>query len=183
MIAGMVGVLRRHDRRLRRDAQRSQLHRLRRKLCSRSAYDSTGGWLGFTDKYWAAALIPDQTLGAHRHASSTCKQNGRDVYQTDYLAKDAVTVSAWRARRPIRTSLFAGAKVVQTIKAIGDEIQDRPLRPDDRLGLVLFPDQADVLACSSCIKAWSAISASPSCSSPCSSSSCSSRSPTSPTPR
>src|SRR5262249_45453061 len=22
--------------------------------------DSTGGWLGFTDKYWAAALIPDQ---------------------------------------------------------------------------------------------------------------------------
>ena len=33
-------------------------------------FDSTGGWLGITDKYWMAALIPAQTRQIHATASA-----------------------------------------------------------------------------------------------------------------
>jgi YidC/Oxa1 family membrane protein insertase len=81
--------------------------------------DSQGGWLGFTDKYWAAAMIPDQ---ARAITSSFLHQvqNGRDVYQTDYLAKDAVIVQPG-GNGLYQDQLFAGAKVVKTIQAIGDK--------------------------------------------------------------
>ncbi len=82
-------------------------------------YDSMGGWIGFTDKYWAAAIIPDQTRALtasfmHR------KQDDRDVYQTDYLDKDAITIQPG-ASATYQDQLFAGAKVVQTIEAIGEK--------------------------------------------------------------
>ena len=83
--------------------------------------DSQGGWLGFTDKYWAATMIPDQT----RAITSSFQhqvQNGRDVYQTDYLAKDAVIVQPG-AKGLYQDQLFAGAKVVRTIQAIGGKYQ------------------------------------------------------------
>ena len=81
--------------------------------------DSQGGWLGFTDKYWAAVMIPDQT----RAISTTFQhqlQNGRDVYQTDYLAKDAIIIQPG-ATGLYQDQLFAGAKVVETIQAIGEK--------------------------------------------------------------
>ncbi len=81
--------------------------------------DSQGGWLGFTDKYWAAVMIPDQT----RAIATTFQhqlQNGRDVYQTDYLAKDAIIVQPG-ATGLYQDQLFAGAKVVETIQAIGEK--------------------------------------------------------------
>ncbi len=81
--------------------------------------DSKGGWVGFTDKYWAAALIPDQT----RDISTTFQhqlQNNRDVYQTDYLAKDAIVVQPG-GNALYQDQLFAGAKVVKTIQAIGEK--------------------------------------------------------------
>ena len=83
--------------------------------------DSQGGWLGFTDKYWAATMIPDQ---ARAITSSFLHQvqNGRDVYQTDYLAKDAVVVQPG-GKGLYQDQLFAGAKVVRTIQAIGDKYQ------------------------------------------------------------
>jgi YidC/Oxa1 family membrane protein insertase len=78
--------------------------------------DTTGGWLGFTDKYWAATIIPDQT----RPVTATFlhqKAGERDIYQTDYLAKDALVVQPG-STASTRDQLFAGAKVVQTIKSI-----------------------------------------------------------------
>jgi hypothetical protein len=60
-------------------------------------------------------MIPDQTRSLTA-SFVHMKQNDRDVYQTDYLAKDAIVAS----RRPPRTGpVFAGAKVVQTIDAVG----------------------------------------------------------------
>ncbi len=81
--------------------------------------DSQGGWLGFTDKYWAAVMIPDQT----RAIATTFQhqlQNGRDVYQTDYLAKDAIIIQPG-SNGLYQDQLFAGAKVVETIQAIGEK--------------------------------------------------------------
>ena len=46
---------------------------------------STGGWLGFTDKYWMATLIPDQNepINANfRHGN-----NGRDNFRVGYVGK------------------------------------------------------------------------------------------------
>ncbi|MGQ0486003.1 MAG: membrane protein insertase YidC [Hyphomicrobiales bacterium] len=84
-------------------------------------YDSVGGWLGFTDKYWAAAMIPDQSRALIASFVHT-KQNDRDVYQTDYLAKDSINVPTGGSAT-YRDQLFAGAKVVQTIDAVGEKYQ------------------------------------------------------------
>jgi len=82
-------------------------------------YESTGGWLGFTDKYWAAAIIPDQS----RHLTASfdhTKHSGRDIYQTDYLAKDPIVIPAGDSAT-YQDLLFAGAKVVKTIDAVGEK--------------------------------------------------------------
>ena len=87
------------------------------------ADSAAGGWIGFTDKYWAAVLIPDQqkaVTGTFLHQ----KQGERDVYQTDYLAKDPLLVQPGGSAS-YQDQFFAGAKVVQTINAIGDKYKIR----------------------------------------------------------
>ena len=82
--------------------------------------ESTGGWLGFTDKYWLVALIPDQSApftGQFAHRDS----NGRDRYLATMQRTDAETVFAGSAFEQT-SHLYAGAKVVQTIERYGEEI-------------------------------------------------------------
>jgi YidC/Oxa1 family membrane protein insertase len=79
--------------------------------------ESKGGWLGFTDKYWGTALIPDQS----RDITSTYqyfKLGNRDAYQTDYLAKEPLTIAPG-STGVLEDHLFAGAKIVQTIDEVG----------------------------------------------------------------
>ena len=46
-------------------------------------YDTTGGWLGITDKYWLVTLVPDQKVPVKaRFNHSTA--NGEDRYQADF---------------------------------------------------------------------------------------------------
>lgn len=74
---------------------------------------TTGGWAGITDKYWLAALIPDQktsVTGAFRHLT----ENNSDRYQVDFVAQEPVTAAAGDEASST-TRLFAGAKVVQTL--------------------------------------------------------------------
>jgi YidC/Oxa1 family membrane protein insertase len=69
---------------------------------------STGGWLGITDKYWAAALVPDQKLeftGSLRHLNI----GGKDAFQSDYLASKPVSAAAG-AKASFESRVFAGAK-------------------------------------------------------------------------
>jgi YidC/Oxa1 family membrane protein insertase len=80
---------------------------------------ATGGWVAFTDKYWAAALIPNQKLpltATYQHFML----GERDAYQVDWLAKDAVTLAPGSATT-LEQHVFAGAKVVGNINAIGDK--------------------------------------------------------------
>ena len=82
-------------------------------------FTSTGGWLGMTDKYWLAALIPDQAEPMkarlwHRLA------NDRDKFQTDFLNEKGQTVTS---SQPIEATsrLFAGAKQVSLLEAYKEE--------------------------------------------------------------
>jgi YidC/Oxa1 family membrane protein insertase len=78
--------------------------------------EGTGGWLGFTDKYWATALIPDQTKAVTSNYQYT-NQNGVDVYQVDYQSRDSILVPAGGAVS-YQDHLFAGAKVFAQIDAV-----------------------------------------------------------------
>ncbi|MGI9524525.1 MAG: membrane protein insertase YidC [Hyphomicrobiaceae bacterium] len=74
-----------------------------------------GGWLGFTDKYWASALLPSQTqdFTARMLAVSDKTPTTREAFQTDYIMP-LVTVPA-SGSKAVTTHLFAGAKKVDLI--------------------------------------------------------------------
>jgi YidC/Oxa1 family membrane protein insertase len=67
----------------------------------------TDAWLGITDKYWAATLLPDPSAAVKARYSSNLIGTVR-TYQTDYLL-DPVTVSIG-GTATTSVHLFAGAK-------------------------------------------------------------------------
>jgi YidC/Oxa1 family membrane protein insertase len=78
------------------------------------AFDVTNGWFGITDKYWAAALLPD--IKAHLKAHFVAGEIGtQKTYQTDYLL-DARTIAPG-ATGSADARLFAGAKEVAVVNA------------------------------------------------------------------
>jgi len=70
-------------------------------------FKATNAWLGITDKYWAATLLPDATATIQARFSSNLNGNVK-TYQTDYLL-DPVTVAAG-GTGSAHARLFAGAK-------------------------------------------------------------------------
>ena len=81
--------------------------------------ETTGGWLGITDKYWLAALIPDQkakvsTRFLHSREGST------DKYQADWLGEPVVVAPGASAENISR--LFSGAKEVSLLDAYTDKL-------------------------------------------------------------
>ncbi len=75
-------------------------------------WDTTDAWLGFTDKYWATALLPDTDAKVHARFSGG-EAGGQQTYQTDYLL-DAQTVAPG-ATGSVNARLFAGAKEVSVV--------------------------------------------------------------------
>ena len=72
-------------------------------------FDTTGGWLGFTDKYWLTALVPDQGatfVGQFRTGANKS-------YQADYTV--APRVLAPGSASTSTSHFFAGAKEVRAI--------------------------------------------------------------------
>jgi YidC/Oxa1 family membrane protein insertase len=78
---------------------------------------STGGWIGITDKYWLAALVPDQAAPFTGRFSHTAKDGG-ERFQVDFL-REAVTIAPGAAHEA-SDRLFAGAKVVSIIEGYRD---------------------------------------------------------------
>ena len=77
------------------------------------SYASDGGWLGITDKYWLAALIPDgkdRITGQYRINTVS----GVDIYDATFLGQ-AKTVAPG-AQVSQTTRLFAGAKSVPVLR-------------------------------------------------------------------
>ncbi len=77
---------------------------------------ATSGWAGITDKYWLAAMIPDQTVAERvyfRHIEDKGAPNP-DRYQVDYVTQNPLT-AAPDGDATIKSHLFVGAKVVRLL--------------------------------------------------------------------
>ena len=76
---------------------------------------STGGWLGFTDKYWMTALIPDQneSISAnYRHGN-----NGRDNFRARLCRENFIKIEP-NSTNTYNGKIFAGAKVLKLLKQV-----------------------------------------------------------------
>ena len=77
-----------------------------------NTFNATNAWLGITDKYWAAVLLPK--TDAHVIANFRADKLGTlETYQTDYLL-DARTIAPG-ATATADARLFAGAKEVKVV--------------------------------------------------------------------
>ncbi|MFD1744796.1 membrane protein insertase YidC [Rhizobium helianthi] len=72
---------------------------------------ATGGWLGITDKYWAATLIPAQSLPYE--SRFTHFTDGQSRYQADFKT-DSFTVAPAQSTE-VKNLVFAGAKEVPLV--------------------------------------------------------------------
>ena len=81
---------------------------------------STGGWLGVTDKYWLAAVIPDQKEAVNG-AFRVSTVNGVDVYEANFVGPARSLAPGQQSVQTTR--VFAGAKKVSVLsgyeKALG----------------------------------------------------------------
>lgn len=83
------------------------------------SWTTTGGWLGITDKYWMAALVPDQEESVSArflHDASS----GVNKYQTDLIYGVASVAPGENLSRTTR--LFAGAKEVSVLDSYRDDL-------------------------------------------------------------
>jgi YidC/Oxa1 family membrane protein insertase len=90
---------------------------------------SKGGWLGITDKYWLAALIPSQAeriTGQFTHTNSS----GVDLFNANVVGQPRTIAPG--ASTTETTRFFAGAKVVPVLNAYKDQ-----------LGIPRFDDAVD----------------------------------------
>jgi len=81
-------------------------------------FESTSGWLGITDKYWAAVVIPEQGKAFQAKFSGT-QQDGRDRFQTDYLMAP-LTIAAGETGEA-KGQVFAGAKEVGVVDGYAEK--------------------------------------------------------------
>ena len=76
-------------------------------------FASHGGWLGITDKYWLAALVPDQTQPIRASYRATGPKDG-ETFDTSYLGR-YVNIAPGK-QTTYSQRLFAGAKVYPVLR-------------------------------------------------------------------
>ena len=81
--------------------------------------ESTGGWLGITDKYWLAALIPDQKAKVNTRFLYN-REGATDKYQADWLGEQVTVAPGASVENTSR--LFSGAKEVKLLDAYTDNL-------------------------------------------------------------
>ncbi|MEQ1868199.1 MAG: membrane protein insertase YidC, partial [Micropepsaceae bacterium] len=75
--------------------------------------DSTGGWLGITDTYWIATIVPPQKE-KFTGRFSRLKQGASELFRADYLLGPRNIAAG--ASTTVTHNVFAGAKVVSLIE-------------------------------------------------------------------
>ena len=83
---------------------------------TRTFEPAVGGWIGFTDKYWASTLIPEQKANYRAQFQGWPERSPAEpaAYQTDYV-RDAVTIVPGQTAS-VEAQLFAGAKEVKVLQ-------------------------------------------------------------------
>ncbi len=81
-------------------------------------FSSTGGWVGITDKYWMAAVVPPQGETFNGEYLGTKTPSGADAYQANYRLNQRVIAPG--SSVTVTHRLFAGAKVVDILKGYQD---------------------------------------------------------------
>jgi YidC/Oxa1 family membrane protein insertase len=105
---GLIGVL--EDGSLKEIAYKKALNN------PPSTFQSKSGWLGITDKYWAAVMVPEQGKAFEAHFAGSGAA-GSERFQTDYLM--APLTIAPGAKAEIKSNMFAGAKEVHVVDDYG----------------------------------------------------------------
>ncbi len=83
-------------------------------------FDGTqGGWIGFSDKYWLTALIPDQQASLNFKFSEVGSQDA--LYQAGYINEQSQLVAVG-ATLAFGSKLFAGAKKVTLLDSYGETL-------------------------------------------------------------
>jgi YidC/Oxa1 family membrane protein insertase len=77
-------------------------------------FSSTGGWVGVTDKYWMAAVIPPQNENFDASYRGTTTAGDVKAYQANYRLPAHMIAPG--ARAEVSHRLFAGAKVVDILR-------------------------------------------------------------------
>ena len=77
-------------------------------------FSSTGGWVGITDKYWMAAVVPPQNENFNGAYLGSKTSAGVDAYQANYRL--GARNVAPGASASVTHRLFAGAKVVDILR-------------------------------------------------------------------
>lgn len=85
------------------------------------SFVSTGGWIGFTDKYWLTAIIPNQATQFRGTFKYTAGVPGR--YQSDIL-QAAKTIAPGMQAETV-SHIFAGAKEVRLIEGVKEQLGAR----------------------------------------------------------
>ena len=76
-------------------------------------FTAKGGWLGITDKYWLAAVIPDQKEEIHA-AFRVTPTPSVDIYETNFLGQPRAVAAGGQITHV--SHFFAGAKTVPVLK-------------------------------------------------------------------
>ncbi len=81
-------------------------------------YQNTHGWMGITDKYWMAIMVPEPTAEIR---SATFKRITTDglSHKVDYIENGSTLAAGSTINNT--THLYAGAKIVSTIDAYEDQ--------------------------------------------------------------
>ena len=83
-------------------------------------FETKGGWLGITDKYWLAALIPDQAKKVKTSFVSH-KRGNSQAYQADFLSP-ALDVNPG-GMIETKSHFFAGAKEKKLLDAYNESLK------------------------------------------------------------
>lgn len=91
-------------------------YKYKKMMDGKKAEESTGGWLGITDKYWLMALVPQQDEKitaefAYNRAGAATPEEG--FFQTDFRGAPMTVAAGSNIERV--THLFAGAKKVKLL--------------------------------------------------------------------
>jgi YidC/Oxa1 family membrane protein insertase len=85
------------------------------------AYTSNGGWVGVTDKYWFAALIPGQGERLQGQFRETKAAGGVSIFDVNFVGQARTVPAGGQVSET--THFFAGAKTVPVLRAYQNELK------------------------------------------------------------